>query len=211
MENNITWKQTTGDLYKAVLIYTWAGIASAIFGCIGSLTATASAVASFASGNFPGGGFGFWDALEILAAIAIIYGYWLFLKSLVPFKEQVNAVDAPRVGSIRTATILAIVAAILVVIPFLGLVGGIINLISWIMLLIAYSGLKSSTTFPEGARRGASKLFTAMILGIIGWVIGLIPLVGGIIETILAIISFFLVLSGWKCISLSESPAAETK
>ncbi len=64
-------------------------------------------------------------------------------------------------------------------------------------------------TLPEGARRGMSKLFTAMILGIIGWVVGLIPLVGGVIETILEIVAFFIVLSGWKSVSESEEPAAK--
>lgn len=102
-----------------------------------------------------------------------------------------------------------IVGAIVACIPLLGFVGGILNLIAWILLLIAYSNLKNSMTLPEGARRGMSKLFTAMILGIIGWVVGLIPLVGGVIETILEIVAFFIVLSGWKCVSESEEPAAK--
>ena len=141
--------------------------------------------------------------------MAVIYGYWLFIKSLDIFKQQVNPADAPRIGSIRTATILSIVAAIVVCIPMLGFVGGILNLIAWILLLIAYANLKNSVTFPEGARRGMSKLFTAMILGIIGWVIGLIPLVGGVIETILEIIAFVIILLGWKNVSESEEPAAK--
>ena len=150
-----------------------------------------------------------WDALEILATVALVYGYWLFIKSLDIFKGQVNPADAPRIGSIRTATIFSIVGAIVACIPLLGFVGGILNLIAWILLLIAYSNLKNSMTLPEGARRGMSKLFTAMILGIIGWVVGLIPLVGGVIETILEIVAFFIVLSGWKCVSESEEPAAK--
>ncbi len=210
MDNlNYSWKQTTGDLYKAVKIYTFAAIAAAIFGFIASIGSAASTLASLSEGNLSGGGFGFWDALEILATVAVIYGYWLFIKSLDIFKQQVNPADAPRIGSIRTATILSIVAAIVACIPLLGFVGGILNLIAWIMLLIAYANLKNSVTFPEGARRGMSKLFTAMILGIIGWVIGLIPLVGSVIETILEIIAFVIVLLGWKSVSESEEPAAK--
>lgn len=206
---NYSWKQTTADLYKAVKIYTFAAIAATIFGFIGSIGNAASALASLAEGNLSGGGFGFWDALEILATVALVYGYWLFIKSLDIFKGQVNPADAPRIGSIRTATILSIVGAIVACIPLLGFVGGILNLIAWILLLIAYSNLKNSMTLPEGARRGMSKLFTAMILGIIGWVVGIIPLVGGVIETILEIVAFFIVLSGWKCVSESEEPAAK--
>lgn len=210
MDNlNSSWKQTTADLYKAVMIYTFAAIAATIFNYIGSIGNAASALASFAEGNFSGGGFGFWDALEIIATVALVYGYWLFIKSLDIFKGLVNPADAPRIGSIRTATILSIVGAIVACIPMIGFVGGIVNLIAWILLLLAYSNLKNSMTLPEGARRGMSKLFTAMILGIIGWVIGLIPLVGGILETILEIVAFFIVLSGWKCVSTSEEPVAQ--
>ena len=210
MDNqNYSWKQTTADLYKAVMIYTFAAIAASIFGFIGTIGSAASAVASFAGGNLSGGGFGIWDILEILATVAVIYGYWLFIKSLDIFKQLVNPADAPRIGSIRTATILSIVGAIVACIPVIGFVGGILNLIAWILLLIAYANLKNSVTFPEGARRGMSKLFTAMILGIIGWVIGLIPLVGGIIETILEIVAFVNVLLGWKNVSMSEEPTAQ--
>lgn len=204
-----TWKQTTADLYKAVRIYTWAAVAAAIFSYIGSIGDTASTFAALAQGNLSGGGFGFWDVLDILATVAIVYGYWLFIKSLDIFKDLVNTMDAPRIGSIRTATILSIVGVIVACIPLLGFVGSILNLIAWILLLLAYSNLKNSVTFPEGGRRGASKLYTAMILGIIGWVIGLIPLIGGIFETILEIIAFFMVLSGWKSISESEEPVVK--
>ncbi len=210
MDNlNFSWKQTTGDLYKAVKIYTFAAIAATIFGFIASIGSAASALISLAGGSLSGGGFGIWNVLEILATVAVIYGYWLFIKSLDIFKQQVNPADAPRIGSIRTATILSIVAAIVACIPMLGLVGGILNLIAWILLLIAYANLKSSVTFPEGARRGMSKLFTAMILGIIGWVIGLIPVIGDAIEVILEIVAFILVLLGWKNVSESEEPAAK--
>ena len=120
---NYSWKQTTADLYKAVKIYTFAAIAATIFGFIGSIGNAASALASLAEGNLSGGGFGFWDALEILATVALVYGYWLFIKSLDIFKGQVNPADAPRIGSIRTATILSIVGAIVACIPLLGFVG----------------------------------------------------------------------------------------
>lgn len=211
MQDNLnpSWKQTTADLYNAVKIYVFAGIAVAIFGYIGSLSDAASTLASLAEGNLSGGGFGLWDVLEILATLAIIYGYWLFIQSLDRFKGLVNAADAPRIGSIRTATILMIIGAVVACIPFIGIVGGILNLVGWIMLLIAYSNLKNSVTFPEGARNGMSKLFTAMILGIVGWVLGLIPLIGGILAMILEIVAFFIILSGWKSVSLSEEPTAQ--
>lgn len=209
MENlQQSWKQTTASLYKAVLIFTVAGIASSVFTFVLAITATASVIAAFSSGEISTGGLGLWSVLNIAAAVAVVYGYWLFIRSLDLFREMVDPADAPCIGSIRSATILSLVGVVLACIPLIGIVGGIVNLIAWIMLLIAYSNLKDSATFPEGARKGASKIFVAMILGVIGWVVGWIPIVGAVIALILSIVSFFMVLSGWRCIADSEAPAA---
>lgn len=205
MEKTMNWKQTTSALYKAVLIYTVAGILSSLFGFFSSLS---GAVSTFASLMGEGGSsFGIWDILSIVAALAIIYGYWMFIQSLDTLQKLVNPADAPQVKTIRTTTILMIVAAVLSVIPVIRIAGGILYLIAWIMLIIAYSRLKNSPTFPELARKGTSKLFLAMILEVIGWVIGLIPFIGSIFEAILSITAFILVILGWKDISESEEPA----
>ena len=142
MENlQQSWKQTTANLYKAVLIYTVAGIASSVFSFILAITATASVIAALSSGEVSTGGLGLWSLLNIAATVAIVYGYWLFIKSLDLFKGMVAPLDAPRIGSIRTATILSLVGVVLACIPLIGIVGGIINLVACIMLLIAYSNL----------------------------------------------------------------------
>lgn len=207
MELQQTWKQTTASLYKAVQIYAWSGVAVAVIGFFGWFADKADTLASISSGHM-GGGFGVWDVLAILATIAIVYGYWLFLKSIDVFKKQVLEPDAPRVGNIRTATILSIIGVIVVLIPFIGWIGSILNLISWIMLLMAYAGLKNSATFPVLAREGASKLFVAMILGVVGGVLGFIPIVGSIIEFIFDVIAFIMMLVGWKRIAQSEAPVS---
>lgn len=207
MENVQSWKQTTSALYKAVMIFTWAGIVLSIFSGIASMTGAAKVISSLSSGGALDMGYGLWDILKLVATIAVIYGYWLFLNSLTAFRELVNPADAPRVGSIRTAVILQIIAAILSVIPFVVIVGGILGIIAWIMLLIAYAGLKDSPTFPELARRGASRIFVAMILSVVGWIVGWIPIIGWITLFVLSVISLIMVLTGWKLISLSDAPA----
>lgn len=201
-----TWKQTTEGLYKAVLLYTIGGIASSVFAYLGGLGKTAAGINALMGNG--GSAFGIWDILGIVAAVAIIYGYWKFFTGLKDFKNQVNPADAPYIQKISTCTIIMMVATVLAVIPVVGLLGGIANLVAWIILLLAYNSLKKSATFPATARQGASKLFLAMILDIVGIVIGIIPVIGGITKAILAIIAFIFVLQGWKAISLSEEPAA---
>lgn len=208
MEQTANWKQTTSALYKAVLIYTLAGILSSLFGFFSDITGAASTISSMMGGE-SGSSFGLWDILAIVATLAIIYGYWTFIQSLGRFHDLVNPADAPQIKTLRTTTILMIVAAVLSVIPVIKIAGGIIYLIAWIMLIVAYSKLKNSSTFPELARKGTSRLFLAMILEVIGWVLGFIPLIGSIFETIISIIAFILVILGWKAISESEEPVYE--
>lgn len=211
MGNSQLWKTTTGNLYKAVLIFTWAAIAVAVVGFIGGLVGVASSVVSIANGGSGGSGFGFWDALKLLASLALIYGYWLFLQSLEVFTGLVHADDRAAVGSLRTGTIVMIVGVLICCIPFLGVagsvVGGIVKIVAWVLLLLAYAKLKESATFPEKARTGAKKIYTAMLLSVIAIVVALIPLLGALVALVLSVIAFVMTLSGWKCISQSEEPA----
>lgn len=195
-----SWKTVTGNLYKGVLIQVWCNIAAAIFAFI----AVISAVGDLASGDLFGAvAWGFWDWMELAASIGALYGFWVFFSNINPWKALVANEDAKAVGNIYTATMLQMIAIVLAFIPFVGIVGIILNIVAWFMLLLAYSNLKNSATFPAGAKQGASKIFTAMILNLIALVIGWIPIIG-IIGSILSIIAFFMTLSGWKCIANSE-------
>ena len=192
------WKNVTQNLYTGVMIQTICGIAATVFGAI-SLISKAS---DLASGNWGGAtSMGFSDYLIIAANIGAIYGFWLFFSNLNPWKQLVGDEDAKTIGKIYTATILQMVAIVLRIIPFVGLIGGILNFVAWIMLLIAYSNLKNSSTFP--ATEGAGKIFTAMILTLVGTIIAIIPVIG-IIGSIINICAFFMTLKGWKLIASSE-------
>jgi hypothetical protein len=97
---------------------------------------------------------------------------------------------------VRTAFILAVVAVVLDCLPLPGIIGGIVYLIAVILLLVGYNKLKNSSTFPGG--KGASVLFVAMILIVVGWVLDFIPLIGDWLEALLTIIAYIMTLSGWN-------------
>ena len=79
-----------------------------------------------------------------------------------------------------------------------GILKGIDLIVAFIFMLLAYSGLKKSETF--AGKDGAKLLFTAMILGAVGALLRIIPLIG-IIGSILLIIEFILTILGWKKIA----------
>lgn len=187
---NLNWKSTTKQIYTGVMLYSICGMVAGLVG-----------VLAFFLG-------GFWGVLSIVVTLAIIVGYILYFLGLRNFKNVVKAPDAPVVNKLYTAVILIIIGYVLGFIPVAGsIIAGILNLIAFIMMLVAYNKLKKSETFPELARKGASMLFSAMILALIAVVLGIIPLVGTIIAAILNIISFILVLLGWKKVADADMPA----
>ncbi|MDR2585987.1 MAG: hypothetical protein LBC84_07205 [Prevotellaceae bacterium] len=200
-----TWSKSTTAIFNGVLLYSLGGILHPIFNFINSTASTVNTLSSFAQGNFSSGGP---SALSIICKIliaAIILGYYLYLKGLSDFAKILDSTDSTAVGTIRSATIVILIGWVLSFVfgflPFVGFVGrlisGILCLIAYIMMLQGYSTLKKSSTFPEQARKGASSLFTAIVLLLCAIIIGLIPLIGGIPSMILNIIAFIMVLSGW--------------
>lgn len=193
---NIAWKTTTTQMYRGVLLYSLCGVLSSIL----EPCNTAASAVSFLNGGNGSSGLG---TIITLLGIAILVGYVLFFLGLKDFRSAVNAADAPAVGKLYTAVILNIVGYLLKLIPLIGIVGGILNIVAFILALIGYSSLKSSATFPELARKGASRLFIAMILSLVGTVLGWIPLIG-IIGAIFNLIAFILTILGWKAIADAE-------
>lgn len=181
---NLTWKSTTKQIYTGVLLYSLCGMVSGLV-----------AILALLGGDF-------WGVLSVIVSIAVIVGYIMYFLGLRNFKNVVKEPDAPVVNKLYTAVILVIIGYIIGFIPIAGaIMQGILSLIAFIMMMVAYSKLKKSPTFPELARKGASMLFTAMLLALIGSIFGIIPIVGAVIAGILNIISFIMVLLGWKKIA----------
>jgi hypothetical protein len=193
------WSKTTSAIFYGVMIFSLTGIVNSILSPIENAISGVSALKNMGSGNFGGGSGGILSLIvDWIAPVAIIVGYVLYLIGLSGFKKLLGGSDGSDVGKIYTGVILALIGIVAAWIPVIGgVAGGILGIIGFILAMLGYSGLKSSVSFPEDARKGASKLFTAQILLIIGWFIGLIPLVGGFIEAVLGIIAFILILNGW--------------
>jgi len=198
-QKNESWSLVTKTIFTGVLLYALAGILYAILSPIEAFSSAFSTISSLSGG----GGFAGSSVLSILSYIllvGIIVGYFLFFKGLSDFGKILEPADATAIGKVRTGVLLALIAAVVALIPFLGWVSTIIGIIAYILMLLGYSALKSSQTFPAQARNGASKLFLSLILLVIGAVIGFIPVVGSFIEGALSIIAFILVLLGWSTI-----------
>ena len=188
------WNKETRQAYVGTLLYSLLGILAVILAPVAGL----SALASFASGS-SGGGFA--TVLLIIVELCIIVGYVIFFLAIKDLKNITEGEDQSAFGKVFLSIIFDILAAVFGMIPGVRWVGGILAIVSCVLLLMAYSSLKKSAAIGQlspAATAGFGQLFTAEVLVAIAIVIGWIPLVGGIVGAILKVIAWVLVLLGWK-------------
>ena len=201
MEKKTLWKEVTGWLYKSVLIYSLAGI----LGSVLSVFSITSAIGEAANGNIVGAADSFdtADTIIMIANIAILAGYALFFVYAGKFRELLSGDDAKAAASMRTAHLLLMVSALLLLLPIPGLIALIVEIVAWFMMLSACGKLMNSTNIPELAATGMKKVRLSMILSLIGGIISIIPIIG-IVGAILSLVAFFINLSGWSKVAQSE-------
>lgn len=204
MMKTTTWSVETKNIFNGILIFALSWIAYGIFDPIESLVSGVDKLASFAGSSSVSGGTG--TVLSIITYILLIgiaAGYILTILGLGRLGDALNETDGKAIGSVRKAFILALIAVALNALPFMpGLVGDIVYLAAIILLLLGYGNLKKSATFAGQA--GASTLYVAMILLVVGWVLDFIPLVGDWIEGVLTIVAYVMTLVGWNRIRKVE-------
>lgn len=203
MEKNLQlWQKVTKAIFTGVLLYSVANVLHSILDPIFGMISTAS---DLASGDIFGGGIDGYDIFLYILLVGVLIGYYLFLKGLGDFRPMLEPADANSINQVRNGVILGILGTLAAFIPVAGwIIAIILNIIGFIFMLLGYSALKTSSTFPMLGRNGASKLFMAMILTLVGVILGIIPVVGGFIAMILGIVAFFLTLSGWASIKNSD-------
>ena len=188
------WNKETRQAYVGTLLYSLLGILAAILAPIAGV----SALASFASGSSGGG---FTAILLILVELCIIAGYVIFFLAVKDLKNITEGEDRNAFNKVYLSIIFDILAAVFGMIPGVRWLGGILAIVSCVLLLMAYSSLKNSATIGQlspVAVAGFKQLFTAEVLVAAGIVIGWIPLVGGVVGGILKAVAWVLVLLGWK-------------
>ncbi|MDR0692118.1 MAG: hypothetical protein LBF69_03670 [Prevotellaceae bacterium] len=193
-----SWSVETKKIFNGILLFSLSWIAYGIFDPIDSLVSGVDTLASFSGrSNATGAAGSTLSNFVNLLLVGIGAGYIMVIIGLKKLGDILEEADKKPVASLRTAFILALIAVALDILPLIpGIIGDILYLIAVILMLVAYGKLKKSATFAGSA--GASTLFVAMILIIVGWGVDLIPLLGDWVEGILTIIAYIMTLSGWK-------------
>lgn len=213
----VRWNKETRQAFVGTLLYSFLGIIAAILTPIVSVGTLAKAFSSSGSASTGGGA-----VLLTIVETFIIVGYIIFFLAIRDLKKITEEEERSAFKKIYLSIFFDIIAAFFGVLH-LGIIGGIFGFISCLLLIRAYSRLKSSGVISEmspSALSGFRLLFTAEVLILIAICIGWIPvikIVGGILKAI----AWILVLFGWKKVakpvtvpgdeaSVAEKPILET-
>jgi hypothetical protein len=201
--NKTTWSVETKKIFNGILLFSLAWIAYGIFDPIESLFSGLDTLASFAGASSPAGATGtILSIVTYLLLAGIGFGCILTIKGLGNFSKMLDAPEAKATGTLRTGFILALIGVALDIVPFIpGIIGDILYLVAVILMLVGYNGLKGSASF--AGQNGASILFIAMILILVGWVVDFIPFIGDWIDALLTVIAYIMTLVGWSKIKNS--------
>lgn len=204
------WKTTIGSLIIAFCLYTLGGIAADITGFVNDVKDGFSLLSMFAGGDEGGWKPDIGDVIEWMFMTFVILGYLLFFSSLKRFARMQDAeADREQLLRVRTGYILLLLAAVAGFIPVIGWIASLVLfIVGYVKLIGGYGKLKRSTTFAD-PYNGAGLLRGASIWLLVGAVLGIIPLIGGILETITAIVAFFMTLAGWQRIKQGDPLPAE--
>lgn len=168
-------------VFKCVLIFAIAGMVASL---IAIIPATGKIV----------------DMCNVL----IIAGYTAFMLRLECIAGLSDEPDADALKKVHLGILLFILGFVLAAIPVAGKILGMIAfVVAYVFMMLGFNALKKSETFPR--KDGISLIALAMILGIVGSVLTIIPVIG-IIGKLLLFTTNLLILLGWKKV---KSPAAE--
>ncbi len=184
---NSAWKNTTSKIFLGVLLFSLSGIAGGILAALLGLVLKSLTLVSI---------------VVLIAGIAAILGYVLYVLGLGNFKNILSGEDAAAVSKIWLAALLALAGSVITVvtsfIPGIAIIGTIAAIAAYVLNLLGFMALKNSSTFPTMAKAGANKLFLAYILYLAGSIAAffLPSFIAGIIN----LVALVMIILGWAAI-----------
>ncbi|MBQ9185176.1 MAG: hypothetical protein IJ151_04825 [Bacteroidales bacterium] len=192
------YNKTTKTIFLAVLVLAIASIIQPLTNLLGGFQSSVNEV----SGAFGGGSSGgFYVVLQWIFNIVVLGSTCLFVWGLFNLKSIVDGPEAQ--GAVNLVFIAAAVNFLAELLGLFlgGILLGLIGIAVAVLYIIGYSKMKVAPTLPEPAKQGANLLFVGAILQVVAAVIGLIPVIGGILGFLICIAVFVLYIIGWKKVS----------
>ncbi|MEE1183345.1 MAG: hypothetical protein UHZ06_02525 [Paludibacteraceae bacterium] len=178
MENTLYWKSAT----KKAL---WGFLLGLII----------NAVNIDALGFIPGAD----TLLSILAAVAFII-YFVGISGMR--KVCLSTSYGKGVSQLYASALLIICASIIDILPLMGMIASVLNLVAYIISIVAFYKLKKNTENAVLAK-GANLLFMSILVAFVGDLFEWIPLIGDVLALPFVLCNIIMAVLGWYTISQS--------
>ena len=140
--------------------------------------------------------------------VLIIAGITAFTLRLECIEGLADEADAAALKKVRLGVQIFVLGFVLNAIPVAGKILGMLAFAAaYVFMMLGFNALKKSETFPR--KDGISLIALAMILGIAGSILTIIPVIG-IIGKLLLFTTYLLILLGWKKVNSPAAPAETT-
>ena len=202
---NVYWRRTVSTLIGSIWLYTLAGIAGGIVDVVSAAMNPLDILQylqSLAEGRGSTPQVDATDILGYLCTLLLLAGYWLFYRSVARFValQQCEA-DRLAAARIRAGYVWLVVAVVAGCVPLVGsLAEFVLMIVSYAKLIGGYRRLSRSAVLPSEAARGMARLRAATVWLLVAYIVGIIPLIGGLFETVVTLVTFFTILSGWAMV-----------
>jgi uncharacterized membrane protein len=131
------------------------------------------------------------------STVMAIIGFVLFFIGLGQLKPALDEAGQKGIRLLINATIVGIIGMFIDFIPLLGILAGLIYIAAFVMQVVGLLDLKKSQSIGAEGIDGVGNLIGAMVLVIIGSILGLIPFAGNTINALISLIALVVIIFGW--------------
>lgn len=142
--------------------------------------------------------------LGMFLNLAEVAAYVVFILGLVAMKNAAvgTSVEAGT-KRIFIGAIVLVVGAFVDILPVISMIAWIVTLAGFLLMWTGYGMLKNNAA-DANAQFAGNKLALSSLLGAIAALVGILPLVGGVLEFILLVVVLVFAYQGWKALANSE-------
>jgi hypothetical protein len=126
-----------------------------------------------------------------------IIGFIIYFIGLGQLKFVFDEFGQKGVKLLINSTVVGLVALFFDFIPLMGILAGIIYIVAFIMQIVGLLELQKSNSIGSEGVGGVGNLIGAMVLVIIGSILGLIPFAGNTINALISLIALVVIIFGW--------------
>lgn len=131
------------------------------------------------------------------ANLVTVFGFILFLAGLSKLRPAFDRAGQSAIVILMVSAGVGGLAGLVDMIPFAGIAAGILYLFAFLTEAVGYFMLRSSGSLGPRGKSGITMMLIALLFGVLQALFDMIPFFGGMIASVLALVSLVMVFFAW--------------